>query len=71
MVSQFKNKTGVCLFLKSDRLVTLLIIFRATRGARNPNPIVAIEHARHVCRLMLARFLWTSTKNEWNEQHAI
>ena len=24
---------------------------------------VAIEHARHVCGLMLARFLWTSTKN--------
>ena len=40
---------------------------RATRVARNPNLNVAIEHAWHVCRLMLARFLWTSTKNEWNE----
>ena len=39
--------------------------------ARNPNLSVAIEHARHVCRLMIARFLWTFTKNEWYELHAI
>ena len=40
---------------------------RATRRDRNPNLNVAIEHARHVCRLILARFVWTSTKNELNE----
>ena len=39
-------------------------LLRATSGARNPNLNVAIEHARHVCWLMVAQLLWTSVQNE-------
>ena len=45
-----------------------VFLLQATRGARNPNLNVAIKHARHVCGLMLARFLWTSSKNEFGPQ---
>ena len=33
-----------------------MLLLRATRGACNPNLNVAIEHARHACRMMLGRF---------------
>ena len=55
------------MLIKSDYCSLLQV----ARGARNPNLNIATEHAQHVCSLMLAWFVWTSTKNEWNEKHAI